>query len=127
MVGLLELNPLHALELLSASLPAMGDTGHAAAPGPASPLGAITPGGSMPSWVLAIPFLPLLGCVLAGLCAIYPSSRAIRCDPEVRTESLEGGGCSASPGGRGGVGIALLGGVVTALASWRRRRSASNS
>jgi MYXO-CTERM domain-containing protein len=64
---------------------------------------------------------------IAGLCAIYPSSRAIRCDPEVRMESLEGGGCSASPGGRGGVGIALFGGVVAALAAWRRRRSASNS
>jgi hypothetical protein len=48
-------------------------------------------------------------------------------DPEVRMESLEGGGCSASPGGRGGVGIALFGGVVAALAAWRRRRSASNS
>ncbi len=64
---------------------------------------------------------------IAGLCAIYPSSRAIRCDPEVRTESLEGGGCAASPGGRGGVGVALLGGVAAALAALRRRRSASNS
>lgn len=66
---------------------------------------------------------------IAGVCAIYPASRAIRCDPEVRTESLEGGGasCAATPGGRGAGGVALLGAVAAALAAWRRGRSAPNS
>lgn len=66
---------------------------------------------------------------IAGVCAIYPASRAIRCDPEVRTEFLEGGGasCAATPGGRSVGGLALLGGAAAALAAWRRRRSAPNS
>ena len=64
-----------------------------------------------------------------GVGAISPAPRAIRCDPEVRTESLEGGGasCAATPGGRGAGGVALLGAVAAALAAWRRGRSAPNS
>lgn len=65
---------------------------------------------------------------IAGLCAIYPPSRAIRCDPEVRVESLEGAGlaCAAAPGRRAGSAAALVLGVaaLAALRAWRRRRRA---
>lgn len=64
---------------------------------------------------------------IAGLCAVYPPSRAIRCDPEVRVESLEGAGasCAASPTRRraGAAGL-LAAGLVAAAARRRRGRRA---
>lgn len=62
---------------------------------------------------------------VAGLCAVYPPSRVIRCDPEVRTESLEGGGlaCAAAVGrGSRVVPLALLGVGLAGLRRRRRRR-----
>jgi hypothetical protein len=62
-----------------------------------------------------------------GLCAIYPPSRVIRCEPEVRVESLEGAGltCASSPRRVGRATCRAVGAVALALAVWglqRRRR-----
>jgi hypothetical protein len=36
---------------------------------------------------------------VAGVCAVYPPGRAVQCDPELRSQTLEGGGlsCAATP------------------------------
>ncbi len=66
---------------------------------------------------------------VAGICAIYPPTRAIRCDPYLRAQSIAGGGltCSASPD----VGSNARRGVVIALAllaaSFVRRRFVARS
>lgn len=57
-----------------------------------------------------------------GLCAIYPPERAIRCDPELRLQSLGGGGitCAASP--RGPLGGAFAVTAALGLLALRRTR-----
>jgi hypothetical protein len=61
---------------------------------------------------------------VAGLCAIYPPSRAVVCDPEARSENVEGGGltCRAVPGARGVALLVLLGAAAMARAARRRTR-----
>ncbi len=58
---------------------------------------------------------------VAGLCTIYPPWRQARCDPELRTEALEGGGLTCASGPRhSDRGAPLAVGVLVAL--WHRRR-----
>lgn len=61
---------------------------------------------------------------VAGICGIYPPGRAIRCDPNLRVQSLGGGGlgCDASPEPRDASlrGVVLC--VAALLAEATRRR-----
>lgn len=59
-----------------------------------------------------------------GLCAIYPPDRAIRCDPELRIQSLGGGGitCAASPRRPGSGAIAVTAALALLASRARRRR-----
>ncbi len=61
---------------------------------------------------------------VAGICAVYPPGRAVRCDPELREQALEGGGatCTASrPSTRRPAGVvSVVAAAVVAAAIARR-------
>ncbi len=59
---------------------------------------------------------------VAGLCAVYPPDRAVRCDPDLRAQTLMGGGaaCGASHGTAHGA--LFVTGVALALAAGLRAR-----